>query len=471
MKLYGGVRYIDAPCPANVRRLDHGALPLIHRMHTHGIRIDQPFLRSLHEEIATKKLDLEASTMQLVGSDYQDFNGKVYKPFNIGSPDQVARLLFDHLQVHKGERLRMTDSGKRPTTGDEVLELYKDNPIVSNILDWRELDKVDGTYVTALLTWADSDSRIHTSFSATTAATGRLASSKPNLQNIPIRTEIGKRVRMAFLAGTGRVLVSCDLSQIEMRWAAHLSQDPAMMEAFRLNQDIHEKTACTIFHLDLDHVASLRLKVESGSASPAETAWYRDFKQQKRLPSKVLGFRILYEEVDGKHAPAGLQTQIIVEGGPWWELEECAKLIADWYRTYARIRELMEEQYRRARRWGMVWDAFGRPRLVPEIYSAHRRIRGEGLRKAGNHTVQSSAQGTIKLAMAASLPIYDIFDGGNGCVCWPLLQIHDELISEVDKGQARDFADCQMEIMEQATPLSIPVGSSSDIAERWGELK
>jgi DNA polymerase I-like protein with 3'-5' exonuclease and polymerase domains len=238
-----------------------------------------------------------------------------------------------------------------------------------------------------------------------------------------------------------------------------------MMEVFHLDQDIHDHTACTIWNIDLDYVSLVKANIEAGFAGEAEIEWLKNFKQQMRLPAKVLGFRILYEEVDSKYAPQGLQTQILIEGGPHWEVDDCAKLIADWYATYPKIKELMERQYQRARRWEMVWDAFGRPRLVPEVRSTFKRIRGEGLRKAGNHIVQSSAQGTIKLAMAASLPLCDLFNA------WPLLQIHDELIFEIDKSQAKDFAHIQTGIMEQATPLSIPIKSSSDIAERWSDLK
>lgn len=772
LKLYGGVRYIDAPCPVNVRRLDHNALPLIHRMHQNGIRVDVPFLQSLEKKIAAKKSDIEYDLFQSIGVDYRDSVAGFHSPFNIGSPDMVARLLFDHLQVHKGTQLKMTKMGKRPTTEDQVLELIRDvHPAVNYVLDWREMDKLESTYVLPLQIVAlrDPDRRIHTTFSGTTAATGRLSSSNPNLQNIPIKSELGKEVRKAFLASTGNVLVSNDLclhpdtlvdtvhgprpissiavgekvltlrgdyikygeitrsasigflpsykltfdngrsviassehkwpvnirswtggkgwkvftrkqktteelligehmvpcktgkgkderetwyskgarwytkkhiliaeavygqrpkghdvhhkdgncknndplnleykqrsqhrsdhskenykkqdhtlrlerlreglkerrpylgganpnaklkdgdwkdilelrlsgcssswlaeqygvtvghirnlirkqkndarlqnhilikkeflgfqpmyaitvepdhnyvlscgvvtcnSQIEMRWAAHRSKDPAMMEVFNLELDIHDRTACAIFHRNLALVTEVKKKVKLGVASEAEEKFYKHFVQFERLPSKNLGFGVLYGET-----PQGLMIHIQQYKDPtWtpverkefmdaWVLESCEKLVVQWFEEYSFIKQMMEEEFRRVRRWGMCWDAFGRVRLVPEVYSAHKRIRAEGERKAGNHCIQSSAQGTIKLAMAEVLPVADMFNSGGGCVCWPLLQIHDELIHELDRGQAKDFAECTSEIMEKATPLVIPVRSSSDIAERWGDLK
>jgi DNA polymerase-1 len=497
MRLYNGVRYFDRPSPINVRRLDFGALPMIAKFHRNGIRVDLPYLASLetdftsytfHRTIDGKDrefrglLGLEAAVMASIGPAYQDFHKGVYRPFNIGSPDQVGRLLFQHLKIQGSDPVAMTASegSDQFATGGDILEKYRDrHPACGLILDYRELAKLVGTYVRPLQLQADPIThRIHTRFSVTTAATGRLASFDPNLQNIPTRSLLGKLIRAAFIASPGNVLVSNDLSQIEMRWAAHLAQDPTMMGVFIREEDVHDRTACEIFGRSLDEITALKKKVKKGLATSAEEATYKYFTQFERLPSKTIGFGILYGQT-----AQGLYDSIMLSKDPnWsdkerqdfesqWTLSRCEKLIEQWYGVYNRIREWMELQFSRARRWGKVWDAFGRFRHVPEVYSAHKRIKNEGLRKAGNHGVQSSAQGTIKLAMAELDPISDFFNSGPGCVCLPLLQIHDELMHELDRGQARDYADVASEIMEGATPISIPIKSSSDIAERWSDLK
>lgn len=477
MRLYNGVRFIDRPSPLNVRRLDLGCLPMIHKMHTHGIRVDLPFLRHLQTDFTSRQQQISHQILSSIGSSYQDFYKGKYQPFNISSPDQVERLLFHHLQIQGQDQVAMTKSAKRISTSDDVLEKYRDrHPACGLILDYRELDKLLGTYVIPLQLKADSSSRVRTRFSPTTAATGRLSSLDPNLQTIPARSALGKLIRKAFISSPGNVLISCDLSQIEMRWAAHLAQDPTMMGVFTREEDIHDRTACEIFSRDLATITLLKKRVKSSEASPGEIEEYKYFTQFERLPSKTLGFGILY----GQTAQGLLDSIMLSKDPNWtveerarfeakWTLGECEKLIAQWYAVYSKIREWMELQYSRARRFGKVWDAFGRMREVPEVYSVHKRIRSEGLRKAGNHGVQGSAQGTIKLSMAELDPISDVFNGSG--VCWPLLQIHDELITEVDKGQQKSWAECAVEVMENATPLSIPVRSSSDVAERWGDLK
>jgi DNA polymerase I len=477
MRLYNGVRLLDAPSPANVRRLDHGCLPMIHSMQARGIRVDLPYLKAREIEFKDLQAGIEFDLFESVGTGYQDFDGKIHKPFNIGSPDQVARLLFKHLQVQGRDKLQKTSSESRESTSDDVLARYKGtHPAVGYVLAWRELGKLLGTYIEPLQAWADADSRVHTEFSVTTAATGRLSSKRPNLQNIPTRSRLGKLIRNAFIASPGNLLVSCDLSQIEMRWAAHLSQDPTMMGVFFRDEDIHDRTACEIFGRDLEYVTKLKKGAKSGEISTFDLAVYKYFIQFERLPAKTLGFGILYGQT-----AQGLRESILTSADPeWsaeerekfdarWSLEECEKLITRWYAVYYMIRKWMDLQFYRACRWGRTWDAFGRIRLVPEVFSVHKRVKAEGLRKAGNHAIQASATGTVKLAMAELMPVSQFFDTCG--VCWPLLQIHDELITEVDRAQAKDWADESRQVLELSCPLSVPVRSSSDIAERWGDLK
>lgn len=464
VRLFGGVRMIDAPCPANVARLDHGAMPMVADMHRYGIRVDLPLLRSIQSEVSTLKLNLESQLHSIIGNAYSDSNGKTHTPFNIGSPDHVARLLFHHLQVQGKSPVPMTKKGKRETTNDETLSLFK-HPACKIILDWREADKLENTYILPLQLKADSDSRVHTKFNYTVAATGRLSSSNPNLQNIPTRTELGKKIRYAFIASRGRVLVSADASQIEMRVAAHRSQDPVMMEAFRRNEDIHTRTTCNVFGLDYATTMQLQAAVESGKATPAQVSAYKHFKQFQRLPCKTVGFGVLYGQT-----PEGLQTSLATEG-VIWTLEQCSDLITNkFFGVYSALLAMLQRDYTRVRRYAMSWDYFGRVRLVPEARSSHRRIAEEGIRKAGNHPEQAGAQGHIKLAMAYLNPFMQDLTA-HGDPVWPLLQIHDEIIAECEPVIAPDVAYEMAASISGSCPLSIPVLSSSDVAERWGELK
>ncbi len=468
--MWNGVEFRDYPDPANVWKLDASALPLISSMHHYGIRVDLLLLQTITSEIRARQIEIVAEVNHLIYP-YQyskqakkttkavgSFYITVHEPFNIGSPDHCAQLLFSYLKVQGTDIIQLVDSGKRESTSDDILEPYAKHPVVALILEWRELDKIRGTYAEPLQLMVDSDNRIHTRFNPTVASTGRLSSSAPNLQNIPIRTKLGKRIRDAFIAKLGCVLVSNDLSQIEMRWAAHGSADPTMMEVFHRGEDIHTKTTCGIFDYDYNWV------IAQETANPA---WYKKWKAEERAPCKNLGFGVLYGLT-----PPGLRRNIFNEsnGRIDWTEEKCAGFIAKFFDVYPGLRTFMDLQYRRAQRFAMVWGAFGRVRLVPEGRSTVKRVRAEGLRKAGNHYEQDSAQGTIKLAMGELHPVYEeVHRGGTWCV--PLLQIHDEIISEVEKGMAVDMAAEISGVMSGASPLLVPVGSSSDIGERWGDLK
>jgi DNA polymerase I len=467
--MFGGVEFRDYPDPANIHILDHGALPLISSMTRHGICVDVPLLRAISSDIRARRVEISADIQSIIGDwQYTKLSRKktkagvtfvtVKEPFNISSPDHVAQLLFHELKVQGNTPVALTESRKRESTADDVLEPFmKSHPVVPLIGEDRELDKIDNTYATPLQFMVDADSRIHTRFNPTVASTGRLSSSAPNLQNIPIRSKEGKRIREAFLARQGCVLVSNDLSQIEMRWAAHGSGDENMINVFWNNQDIHTMTACGVFDREYDWV------VAQEKVNPV---WYKKWRAEERAPSKNLGFGVLY----GLTAE-GLQRNIYVEseGRILWPVEKCEQFIKKFFTVYPGLLGFIELQHRRAQRYAMNWDAFGRPRLVPEGRSCHKRVRNEGLRKAGNHYEQSSAQGTIKLAMAELVDIYA--DMGQHFTCVPLLQIHDELISEVDKHYAQDVAQEISRVMSHASPLDVPVESSSDFGERWGDLK
>jgi DNA polymerase-1 len=259
------------------------------------------------------------------------------------------------------------------------------------------------------------------------------------------------------------VIASLDLAQIEMVVAAHESQDPSMLETFRKGLDIHIKTACALFHEDYNQVWNRVVESRTGFAGEEDIAWVKNFWQTKRLPSKQLGFATLYGITGG-----GLQDQILGAGGPYWEVQDCERFIEAWFDAYPGIRAWLEIQYQRAQRYGMTWCMFGRPRLIPEVRSALSWVRAAGLRQAGNQPIQSGAQGIIKLAMAEIWELVTAYQTAYpGERCWPLLQIHDELLFELSKPIAGDFCQMARHVMETVVPLTVPVKAEYGIGDNW----
>lgn len=464
MELFGGVRYSDSPDPDNITLMDHLALPMIHAFHQHGIRLDVPFLNSLTDKIKTIQAEIQFETSILIG-DYQyrhPVRGSL-EPFKIGSRDHLSQLLFEELKIQGTTPIPMTPKGKRFEVSEEILEPFKkSHPIVPGIIEWHSVEKIKNTYTETLPLLVDSNSRVHTKFNATVTATGRLSSSNPNLQNISVRSKLGKQVRSAFIAELGWDLVSVDFSQLEMAWAAHRSQDPVMMEIFRLGQDVHDRTTCSVFGYEYSEVMALKKLVEDGLSTKGQVAEYAEYKQFKRLPCKTVGFGVLYGQTG-----EGLQKSLASDG-VLWSPTQCEDLITNkFFGVYPNLRAMLERDYRTARRYAMIWDEFGRVRLVPEAKSQIKRIANEGIRKAGNHPEQSSGSGSTKLAMARLMPIFRKI--GPDTVR-PLLQIHDQILAECRKDFSIEFAEVMKEEMEAATPLTIPLRSSSDVGERWSDL-
>jgi DNA polymerase-1 len=253
-----------------------------------------------------------------------------------------------------------------------------------------------------------------------------------------------------------------------MRVAAHLSQDPTMMDVFHRDLDIHVMTACGLFRLSYDQIAG-QWKLYKGGELPSGSPDYlsmKYFEQNQRLPAKTLGFQVLYGATGG-----GLQQNILASGGPYWEVAACDTFIEAWFTLYDKVRELMDLQYSRARRYGMVWDMFGRPRLIPGARSALSYVASKALREAGNQPIQASAQGIIKLAMAQIQTELVGYYQSLGEICWPLCQLHDEILFELNNSIADDFIGDAKRIMETVVPLSIPIRSSATKANNWRELK
>lgn len=468
MRLYGGVYLVDYPCLKNVERLDLGCLPMIDRMHANGILIDQPYFSDLDSKLAARLGEIRLDADALVG-------GGV----NIGSADQVAELLFGRMGLVPPGRPRKLKSGRYSTEDEVLASMIAMHPVVQVVMDYREIDKLRNTYTIPMPGMVSADGRLRTIFKATRTSTGRLSSGDrakgyPNLQNIPVKGEWGKLVRDGFVAGinprTGRrnKLVSLDLSQIEMRVACHLAQEPRMALVFVLGQDIHWQGAIALFRLVPEEILGLLAGEKAQTLAQPEEARLKYLKHRYRLPAKNLNFGVLYGQT-----AKGLQARILAEGGPLFTEEECQTHIDRWYETYDAIKDWIQLQYERARRHGMVWDMFGRIRLIPQAKSVLADKRAEGDRECGNMPIQGSAQGLLKLAMAELTPVVEYFASFNRSICLPLIQVHDELIFEVSDDIADEFARLGNRIMcnTDRGQMLVPVESSSDIAETWGMLK
>jgi len=469
-RLYNGVRVLDHPCIPNVQRLDSGAIPMIWEYHKHGIHLDRAHFAALSLTLQGKQEELAREIKELAG-----------QPLNHNSGDQVAHLLFNvlGLKVRRTDGPKMTKSMKREVADDEVLiGLADQHPIVRKILLARQADKLKGTYVDKLPQMVRDDFRLHTTFRHTVAATGRLTSEDPNLQNIPTRTKDGQEIRKGFHAtkdpaGRQCLLASLDYSQIEMVMAGHMSGDRVLLDAFANNTDIHTLTAIAAFKLTngprLLHLCSKSMAEEMGEEAgwlPGEKEEWKVFKSTKRLPAKTVGFGILFGQ-----SAQGAQGNIVAQGGPYLEIEEVDDIIHGWFGLYSGVTLWMETQYFRCQKYGMVWDMFGRARQIAEGFSTVRRIKSEGFRQAGNMPIQGGAQGIIKLAMAALMPIVRHYQKYKDTRCWPLLQIHDELIFELSPHIAEEFCLIAQDVMQSIIQLRAPVKVSWSLAERWGDLK
>jgi len=395
-------------------------LPLAHvlaRVECCGVRVDADFLRQLGQEVAVSIAALESEIHQLAGG-----------PFNIGSPKQLADVLFTRLKL---PIIRRT-STKAPSTDADVLEeLAALHAVPAKIVEYRMLTKLKGTYIEALPALINPRTgRLHTTFNQAVAATGRLSSSDPNLQNIPIRTEVGRRIREAFVADPGYQIVSADYSQIELRILAHFSEDPAFLDAFRSGQDIHQRTAADVFGVPPASVTS----------------------DQRRI-AKAINFGLVFGQQE-----FGLAQVLRIPRA------EARAYIESYFQRYAGVREYMERAISDARRSGEVTTLLGRRRPLPEIRATRIQDRNHAERIARNSPIQGTAADLLKLAMIR-------VDAGlrDG---WPaarlLLTVHDELVFEVETPALADFSAWVKAEMEAVYALRVPLVVDVGAGPTWG---
>jgi DNA polymerase I len=390
-------------------------------METEGINLDVPFLKSLSSELAVDIKVLEDKIYETAG-----------QKFNLASPKQLGDILFDKLQIG-GAKQKKTKTGQY-ATGEEVLSyLANEHEIVSAILDWRSLIKLQNTYVEALPLQVDSKSgRVHTDYMQTVAATGRLSSNNPNLQNIPIRTERGRQIRKAFIPrDENYTMLSADYSQIELRIIAALSGEENMILAFQNGEDIHKSTAAKVFEVALE-----------------------DVTREQRSHAKTVNFGIVY----GVSA-FGLSNQTSLSR------KESAELIEAYYVTYPRLKSYINEQIQFARENGYVQTILGRRRYLKDINSANAVVRGAAERNAVNAPIQGSAADVIKIAM---INIHKKLTSEN----WKskmLLQVHDELVFDVHNTELEKIKPMIKHEMENAFQMQVPLEVELGVGVNWLE--
>ena len=383
-------------------------------MEENGIELDLGFLDQLGVEFANTMANLESQITELAG-----------QSFNVSSPKQVGEILFDKLGLKGGKK---TATGQY-STSESVLEKI-DHPITELILDYRGLSKLKSTYTDGLLKQANSDThRVHTSYHQALTATGRLSSTDPNLQNIPVREEIGRQIRKAFIAPQGRVLLAADYSQIELRLMAHFSQDEALVDAFNHGQDVHRRTAAEVLGVALEDVTS-----------------------DQRRQAKAVNFGLLYGMSE-----FGLTRQL------GFSREESRGYIAKYFQRYPGVLDYMERTRQIAREQGFVETILGRRLYTPDIMASNKMIKQAAERAAINAPLQGSAADIIKMAMIA---VDQMLPKDQAKM---LLQVHDELVFEVDESIADELASKLADVMQSVLQISVPLLVEVGKGRNWDE--
>jgi len=401
------------------REVERPLSAVLAHMEATGVRLDVAYLRALSLEVAEEIARLEAEVFRLAGH-----------PFNLNSRDQLERVLFDELGLPAIGKTEKT--GKRSTSAAVLEALREAHPIVEKILQYRELTKLKSTYIDPLPDLIHPRTgRLHTRFNQTATATGRLSSSDPNLQNIPVRTPLGQRIRRAFIAEEGWLLVALDYSQIELRVLAHLSGDENLIRVFQEGRDIHTETASWMFGVPREAVDPLM-----------------------RRAAKTINFGVLY----GMSAHRLSQELAI----PY---EEAQAFIGRYFQSFPKVRAWIEKTLEEGRRRGYVETLFGRRRYVPDLEARVKSVREAAERMAFNMPVQGTAADLMKLAMVKLFPRLEEVGARM------LLQVHDELVLEAPKERAEAVARLAKEVMEGVYPLAVPLEVEVGIGEDWFSAK
>jgi DNA polymerase-1 len=401
--------------------IDLPLVPVLARMEQAGVKIDTNALAQMSTELEREIAIKEKAIHEIAGT-----------PFNVGSPRQLGDVLFNRLNLAKPVKY---GKGRVISTAVDVLEtLAEDHPIARMVLDYRQLTKLKSTYVDTLPALISrSSGRLHTTFGQTGTATGRLSSANPNLQNIPIRTELGRAIRAAFIAEPGHVLLTADYSQIELRLLAHFSRDPLLVEAYRRGDDIHTLTASQVFG------------VPPLMVTP-------DHRRQ----AKVVNFGIVYGL-----SPFGLSQNLGIEPA------EAKQFIANYFEQYKGVRTFIDKTLEEARRDLKVRTLFGRIRPIPDINTKNSNQRGFAERTAVNTPLQGTAADLIKLAMIR----IDAAVRKRNLKSRMTLQVHDELVFEVPENEIETMQSLVREQMEKVHALAVPLLVEMGVGPNWRDLE
>jgi DNA polymerase-1 len=408
--------------PELAATIEWPVIPVLARMEYEGIQLDTAYLRKMSGDFVTTIADIEKQIYEQAGT-----------VFNIGSPSQLANILFDKLYL--GLPTLGIKKGKTgfSTAVSELDKLRGQHPIIDLITQWREVTKLKNTYVDTLPSMVDEHSRVHTTFNLTIAQTGRLSSTDPNLQNIPVRTELGRKIRTAFIAAPGKKLVSADYSQFELRLSAALSHDNDLVAMFNRDEDVHTATAAQVYHCKPEEVT-----------------------KEMRRRAKAVNFGIIYGM-----SPHGLS---IATGMTY---EQAGAFIKEYMAFRKPLIGYLDELKSRARKDGYVATIFGRRRPMPDIHSSNFAVRAAAERAAINMPIQGTEADLMKLAMIkVDQHLQELGDD-----CKQLLQIHDSILVECPTAKAEQVAKILDETMEHIYPeLPVKLTVDTSIADNWGEL-
>ena len=394
-------------------------VPVLAYMERNGVRIDTEALKETSRHFTARMNQIEEEVHQLAGME-----------FNIASPKQVGEVLFDRLKIV--EKAKKTKTGYS-TAADVLDKLAPDYPLVAKILEYRQLAKLKSTYADGLANYIGPDGRIHGKFHQTVTATGRISSTEPNLQNIPVRVELGRLIRKVFIPEDGYVFVDADYSQIELRVLAHCSGDQQLIQAYREAKDIHRITASQVFHVPFEEVTPLQ-----------------------RRNAKAVNFGIVYGI-----SSFGLSQDLSITR------KEAAQYIEDYFRTYPGIKRFLDDAVAHAKEKGYVVTLFGRRRPVPELSSSNYMQRSFGERVAMNAPIQGTAADIIKIAMIGVGRRLKEQNMRSRLV----LQVHDELLIEAHRPELEEVEKILKEEMEQAASLDVPLEIDMHTGENWYEAK
>jgi DNA polymerase-1 len=402
-------------------KMEMPLMPVLAAMEMHGVRVDKEALAQFSKEVEVKLFQLEEQIYQMAG-----------ERFNINSSQQLGDVLFEKLKLPQGKK---TKGKTRLSTDAEVLkDLSVHHPLAAEVWNYRSLSKLKSTYIDALPKLILlKTGRLHTSFNQTITATGRLSSSEPNLQNIPVRTEEGRRIRQAFIPEAGWRMLSADYSQIELRILAHYSEDETLIEAFQQGQDIHNRTAAELF-----------------SCPPQEVT------SEMRRQAKVINFGILY----GMSA-FGLSRELGINN------REAQIMIDQYFLKYGKVKQYIEDTLAEARRTQMVTTLFNRRRHMEDINSSNRAVRQFAERTAINTPIQGTAADLIKIAM---IRIHETLHQEK-MESRMLLQVHDELVFEYPEKESISLSTLVREIMEGVLTLRVPLVVQISLGNNWADLK